>query len=61
MKLDPGIHIGMHLVCFSKTRCDIEKSGTVVDKDYGNVDKKLRQLLYTIKNGVVSSIYAFGQ
>jgi hypothetical protein len=22
MKLDPGIHIGMHLVCFSKTRCD---------------------------------------
>jgi hypothetical protein len=21
MKLDPGIHIGMHLVCFSKTRC----------------------------------------
>jgi hypothetical protein len=23
MKLDPGIHIGMHLVCFSKTRCDI--------------------------------------
>jgi hypothetical protein len=24
MKLDPGIHIGMHLVCFSKTRCDME-------------------------------------
>jgi hypothetical protein len=24
MKLDPGIHIGMHLVCFSKTRCDKE-------------------------------------
>jgi hypothetical protein len=22
MKLDPGIHIGMHLVCFYKTRCD---------------------------------------
>jgi hypothetical protein len=22
MKLDPSIHIGMHLVCFSKTRCD---------------------------------------
>jgi hypothetical protein len=22
MKLDPGMHIGMHLVCFSKTRCD---------------------------------------
>jgi hypothetical protein len=22
MKLDPDIHIGMHLVCFSKTRCD---------------------------------------
>jgi hypothetical protein len=22
MKLDLGIHIGMHLVCFSKTRCD---------------------------------------
>jgi hypothetical protein len=24
MKLDPGIHIGMHLVCFSKTGCDIK-------------------------------------
>jgi hypothetical protein len=23
MKLGPGIHIGMHLVCFSKTRCDM--------------------------------------
>jgi hypothetical protein len=23
MKLDPSIHIGMHLVCFYKTRCDI--------------------------------------
>jgi hypothetical protein len=23
MKLDPGIHIIMHLVCFSKTRCHI--------------------------------------
>jgi hypothetical protein len=22
MKLDPGMHIGMHLVCFSKTRYD---------------------------------------
>jgi hypothetical protein len=22
MKLDLGIHIGMHLICFSKTRCD---------------------------------------
>jgi hypothetical protein len=22
MKLDPGMHIGMHLVCFSKTRCE---------------------------------------
>jgi hypothetical protein len=22
MKLDPGMHIGMHLVCFSKTMCD---------------------------------------
>jgi hypothetical protein len=22
MKLDPDIHIGMHLVYFSKTRCD---------------------------------------
>jgi hypothetical protein len=22
MKLDPVIHIVMHLVCFSKTRCD---------------------------------------
>jgi hypothetical protein len=22
MKLDPGIHIGMYSVCFSKTRCD---------------------------------------
>jgi hypothetical protein len=22
MKFDPGMHIGMHLVCFSKTRCD---------------------------------------
>jgi hypothetical protein len=22
MKLDPGMHIGMHLVCFSKTGCD---------------------------------------
>jgi hypothetical protein len=22
MKLDPGMHIGMHLVCFSKTECD---------------------------------------
>jgi hypothetical protein len=22
MKLDPGIHVGMHLVWFSKTRCD---------------------------------------
>jgi hypothetical protein len=22
MKLDPGMHVGMHLVCFSKTRCD---------------------------------------
>jgi hypothetical protein len=22
MKLDPGMHIGMHLVCLSKTRCD---------------------------------------
>jgi hypothetical protein len=22
MKLDPGIHKGMHLVCFSNTRCD---------------------------------------
>jgi hypothetical protein len=26
MKLDPGMHIGMHLVCFSKTGCDT-KSG----------------------------------
>jgi hypothetical protein len=23
MKLDPGIHIGIHLVCFFKTRCDM--------------------------------------
>jgi hypothetical protein len=22
MKLDPSMHIGMHLVCFSKTGCD---------------------------------------
>jgi hypothetical protein len=22
----PGIHIGMHLVCFSKTRCDIRQA-----------------------------------
>jgi hypothetical protein len=22
MKLDPDMHIGMHLVCFTKTRCD---------------------------------------
>jgi hypothetical protein len=22
MELDPGMHIGLHLVCFSKTRCD---------------------------------------
>jgi hypothetical protein len=22
MKLDPGMHIGLHLVCFSKTKCD---------------------------------------
>jgi hypothetical protein len=22
MKLDPGMHIGMHLVCFTKTMCD---------------------------------------
>jgi hypothetical protein len=26
MKLDPDIHIGMHLVCFSKTRCDTNLS-----------------------------------
>jgi hypothetical protein len=30
MKLDPGIHIGMHLVCFSKTRCDKFKEGDKV-------------------------------
>jgi hypothetical protein len=26
VKLDLGTHIGMHLVCFSKTRCDIQSA-----------------------------------
>jgi hypothetical protein len=30
MKLDPGIHIGMHVVCFSKTRCDTSQPNVQV-------------------------------
>jgi hypothetical protein len=34
MKLDPGMHIGMHLVCFSKTGCD---NGCGEGKEKGGV------------------------
>jgi hypothetical protein len=37
MKHDPGMHIGMHLVCFSKTGCDkdeaVTKDGIEVSDD----------------------------
>jgi hypothetical protein len=36
MKIDPSIHIGMHLVCFSKTGCDSSSSSAVSDR-YNNL------------------------
>jgi hypothetical protein len=35
MKLDPGMHISMHLVCFSKTRCD--RAGQPKGEELGRI------------------------
>jgi hypothetical protein len=45
MKLDPGMHIGIHLVCFSKTRCDTRAPGTsprLVVRPLGHGRRRLR-------------------
>jgi hypothetical protein len=67
MKLDPGIHIGMHLVCFSKTRCDRDwrdlLKGIQCVGDPHNTYKSLSLLLKRMKrrqNPVLLSIRSHG-
>jgi hypothetical protein len=32
MKLDPGMHIGLHLIFFGKNRCDIKNNAELAER-----------------------------
>jgi hypothetical protein len=49
MKLDPGIHIGTHLICFSKPRCDTKLEGQERQGEEGQVGTR-KEFFYIFFN-----------